>query len=200
MERPVIDRFSGPYRFLSNFFPAPIRYPVDDPDAPLYRTLEHAFQAAKSLDPDERARVRDVPSPGVAKAMGRRIGGRRPDWGSARLEVMRELLRAKFSQEPLRSRLLETGDAELVEGNVWHDQFWGSCRCARHAGTRGLNLLGRLLMEIRDELAGRPIDKRVTEPSRKPRTTAASARGRVLKPSVAPRSASRGGRADPPRG
>lgn len=195
-----IDRFAGKHRFLSNFYPTPIRYPVDDPDAPVYRTLEHAFQAAKSVDPDERARVRAVPSPGVAKGIGRHIGSRRPDWSSVRLEVMRELLRAKFSEESLRSRLLETGDAELIEGNLWHDHFWGSCRCPRHAGTRGLNLLGRLLMEIRGELAGKPVADRVAVPERKSRSTTAAVRGAAsVRRSVAPRSASRAGRTDRPQ-
>ena len=148
----TIDRFSGAHRFLSNFYPSPIRYPVDEPDAPVYPTVEHAFQAAKSIDPAEQARVRAAPNPATAKGIGRRIGSRRPDWSAVRVDVMRELLRAKFDSEPRRSLLLSTGHAELVEGNLWHDTFWGRCTCARHRGA-GVNLLGRLLMEVRAELA-----------------------------------------------
>ena len=65
---------------------------------------------------------------------------------------MRALLWAKFSAEPLRTRLLATGEAQLVEGNTWHDQTWGQCQCVAHVGQPGRNLLGRLLMEVRREL------------------------------------------------
>lgn len=59
---------------------------------------------------------------------------------------MYKLLRAKFVQEPMRSKLLETGEAYLEETNYWKDTFWGV-----YNGT-GENRLGRLLMLVRDEL------------------------------------------------
>lgn len=59
---------------------------------------------------------------------------------------MRQLVRQKFSKEPLQSRLLATGNAVLEEGNTWNDKFWGKF-CGE-----GENHLGRILMEIRDEI------------------------------------------------
>ncbi|MBK9336371.1 MAG: NADAR family protein [Lewinellaceae bacterium] len=61
---------------------------------------------------------------------------------------MRECLELKFSQEPFLTWLLETGDANLQEGNTWSDTFWG---VDLETGA-GENNLGKLLMEIREHL------------------------------------------------
>lgn len=137
----AIESFSGEHRFLSNFFPcdmevAGVRYP----------TLEHAFQAEKTTNPTEREIIRIARTPGQAKALGRRVT-LREGWNELRVDVMRELLRIKFSDRVLRAELLATGDARLVEGNHWNDRFWGVCK------GKGENWLGRLLMELREELA-----------------------------------------------
>jgi ribA/ribD-fused uncharacterized protein len=79
----------------------------------------------------------------------------RPGWDeTVRFEVMAAVLRAKFGHHPGRvEALLSTGAAVLVEGNTWHDQTWGDCRCGRAAcAERGANHLGRLLMELRNQL------------------------------------------------
>lgn len=133
----VIDSFRGEYRFLSNFFPCAIVFEGD-----LYPSLEHAFQAAKTIDPNERKIVRTAVRPGDAKRAGRKVT-KRSDWDEARVSVMRELLFQKFNNPQLRQRLLKTGTAELIEGNDWGDIFWGVCR------GRGENWLGKLLMEVR---------------------------------------------------
>jgi predicted NAD-dependent protein-ADP-ribosyltransferase YbiA (DUF1768 family) len=64
-----------------------------------------------------------------------------------KVQIMRDLLVEKFSQEPERSILLATGDEELVEGNWWHDTFWGQCPVGH-----GENMLGKLLMELREAI------------------------------------------------
>lgn len=147
----VIDRFDGDHAFLSNFWPSPIAYPPGEPGDNVYPTVEHAFQAAKTDDAEARGRIRSAATPAAAKKIGRQVP-MRSTWEEERSEVMRDLLRAKFAAEPLRSMLLATGDTLLVEGNTWHDQTWGQCRCPRHAAVPGRNLLGQLLMEIRAEL------------------------------------------------
>lgn len=134
----VIDSFSGSYRFLSNFYPCPIVYEND-----LYPSLEHAFQAAKTTDSKEREWVRSARQPGEAKRRGRKVT-KRSEWDDIRVNVMRELLLQKFNNPELRQRLLNTGEAQLIEGNNWGDVFWGVCR------GRGENWLGKLLMEVRD--------------------------------------------------
>lgn len=135
-----IEKFSGSFRFLSNFYPAPVSMRGE-----IYPTTEHAFQAAKTLDPAERKTIRSASTPGQAKRLGRTVA-LRSDWEEIKLDVMAACLRAKFSREPLRSRLLATDKATLVEGNEWNDTFWGVCRGV------GENHLGRLLMEVREEL------------------------------------------------
>jgi ribA/ribD-fused uncharacterized protein len=133
----TIDSFVGEYRFLSNFSPSLLVI-----DGLSYPTVEHAFQALKTENPTEREIVRTARTPGQAKKLGRRVT-LRSDWNTVRVSVMKMLLEKKFSDKVLRSELLATGDAELVEGNYWNDTFWGVCR------GRGENWLGKLLMEIR---------------------------------------------------
>lgn len=150
-ESRLIDRFAGDLAFLSNFWPSRVHYPAEGPGAAVYPTVEHAFQAAKTDDPAGRERIRVAPTPAAAKRIGRQVA-MRPGWEQQRVGVMRDLLLQKFSAEPLRSQLVATGDAPLVEANTWHDQTWGDCRCRRHAATPGRNLLGELLMEVRARL------------------------------------------------
>lgn len=135
-----IDSFTGDYRFLSNFYPSEIVL-----DSEKYPTVEHAFQAAKTIRLDERAYVRAAKTPGEAKRLGRKVT-LTPGWDELRVGVMHQLLRIKFGNRVLRAMLLDTGDAELVEGNYWNDRFWGVYK------GRGENHLGKLLMAVRNEL------------------------------------------------
>ena len=59
---------------------------------------------------------------------------------------MRDCLRLKFEIPELREALLNTDNAKLIEGNWWGDKFWGICNGV------GENNLGKLLMEVRDEI------------------------------------------------
>lgn len=65
---------------------------------------------------------------------------------------MEEILKCKFSNENLEKKLLATGDTELIEGNYWHDNFWGQCYCSRCKYIIGHNHLGKLLVKIRNDL------------------------------------------------
>lgn len=136
----TIAAFSGPYRFLSNFWSCCIAF-----EGHSYRTVEHAFQAAKTFDEDERRRIRNEGDAAGAKRRGKHVT-LREDWEAVKIDVMRNLLRQKFGTDPLKSKLLKTGKAKLVEGNWWGDKFWGVC------DGKGENHLGLLLMEIREEL------------------------------------------------
>jgi ribA/ribD-fused uncharacterized protein len=137
----VIDSFSGKYRFLSNFWYAPRHL-----DGELAPTAEHAFQAQKTVDPVERARILAAETPGDAKKLGRRCT-LRSDWERVKLSEMRRILEVKFDYgTDTAMRLIGTGDALLVEGNTWGDTFWGVSR------GNGENWLGHLLMARRAEL------------------------------------------------
>lgn len=143
-----IKQLRGPHYFLSNFYPAPVEI-----GGICYENNEAAFQAQKE---PERAREFVHLPPNVAKQIGRPVE-LRPDWEQIKLETMADIVRAKFTQnENLRKKLLETGQAAIIEGNYWHDNFYGVCTCARclnKPGKKGLNHLGRILMEIRRELS-----------------------------------------------
>lgn len=139
-KKPVIAVFNGEYRFLSNFYMWNVKY-----DGDTYVSSEHAYQAAKTLDKTQRLDIRRVASPGAAKKLGRLVE-LRSGWEGMKVAVMEEILRDKFGPgSPLRGKLLSTNDAELVEGNNWHDTFWGVCN------GKGENMLGKLLMKLRAE-------------------------------------------------
>ena len=142
----MISVFDGQHMFLSNFYNASCTF-----EGKIYPTVEHAFQAAKTLIPEEREEIRKAETPGKAKRMGRAVT-LRPDWEEVKTDVMRECLRSKFRFAPLAIDLINTGDEELVEGNTWHDNCWGNCTCEQCANKPGENRLGKLLMEIRKEL------------------------------------------------
>jgi len=64
---------------------------------------------------------------------------------------MYELLCLKFGDKELLEKLIDTYPHELVEGNYWHDTFWGQCNCTKHQGD-GENVLGSLLMFVRNTM------------------------------------------------
>lgn len=152
----VIDKFDGTkYKFLSNFYPCKFNYNGIE-----YSHSEGAFQAQKTLDMNERKVVAKLTASESKRACGKRglakLGFRvelRPDWESVKDQVMYEVVKAKFTQNPdLAQKLLETGDAELIEGTTWHDNYWGNCTCAKCSGITGRNQLGKTLMKVRQEL------------------------------------------------
>lgn len=141
----VIDRFNNENKFLSNFQASTIFY-----EGKKYATVEHAYQAQKSVDPQEQEEIRNAISPSQAKKLGRRVKAW-DGWSDAKAALMLELLRLKFQNPFLRHKLLATGEAILIEGNTWHDRFYGICRCTK-CNNQGLNVLGKLLMQVRDEI------------------------------------------------
>jgi len=117
-----ITSFSGAYRFLSNFWLAPVKF-----EGKIYPSSEHAYQAAKTKDPEERKKIRRAKTPGKAKRLGRSVK-LRPDWESVKIQIMTEVVREKFEKnEDIRILLMNTGKAKLVEGNHWGDTFFGVC-------------------------------------------------------------------------
>jgi hypothetical protein len=139
----MIGEFRGEYSFLSNFWFADIEF-----DGMVYPTVEHAYQAAKSLDQIIRRCIQAMSTPGLARSFGGQIK-LRPDWDILKFEIMEQLVRYKFTQhEDLREKLLATGEEILEEGN-WHkDAIWG----IDFRTGKGENHLGKILMKIRGEL------------------------------------------------
>jgi ribA/ribD-fused uncharacterized protein len=133
----------GVFGFLSNFSRHPIVI-----GGHTWPTVEHYFQAQKFTGTEHVGAILRAASPTVAARMGRsRQRPLRPDWEEVKDEIMHEALLAKFTQHPeLRRQLLETGDARIVEHTA-RDRYW-----ADGGDGSGRNMLGRLLMRVRDEL------------------------------------------------
>lgn len=141
-----IKNFSGKYDFLSNFYPCSIVY-----NGYPYTSVEAAFQSEKCADPRDCVQFTEL-SARDAKRLGRKVE-LREDWEERKLDVMWELLCIKFLNYPeLLAKLLQTDIAFLVEGNTWHDNFWGTCSCERCSRRPGANKLGRLLMSLRNTM------------------------------------------------
>ncbi len=152
----IIDRFDGEYFFLSNFAESPFTA-----SGKTWPTVEHAFQAAKTVDEQEQETIRQAPTPGEAKHLGKRVK-LRANWEAVKQEVMLTYVRLKFQQHPeLAEELRQTGDARLIEGNTWHDNTWGDCSCKRCQAIQGKNLLGQILMRVRAELQELRVDENV---------------------------------------
>lgn len=142
---PDIKGFSGDFRWLSNFWPVNVEM-----DWVIYPSVEHAYQAAKTTDHTIRKHLASLTAGQAKRAAptGRLL---RPDWELVRVQIMNDLLMQKFSQEPFMTRLLETGNCLIEETNAWKDTFWGVC------DGEGKNILGKLIMTIRDDLRNIPV-------------------------------------------
>lgn len=142
----MISKFRGNYAFLSNYYPCKIIY-----NGLQYSTTEHAYQSAKSISFTDHERIRNKKTPHESKIEGNKIVVRE-DWDKVKFSIMKEVLIEKFKRPDLAERLLNTGDRILVEGNWWHDNIWGSCECETCIKIEGKNWLGKLLMEVREEI------------------------------------------------
>ena len=149
--RTVIHFYStaGEYGCLSNFSRHPVflkgkRWP----------TTEHYFQAQKFAGEPDEEEVRKAAKPMLAASMGRdRKRPLRRDWESVKDQVMLEAVRAKFAQhDDLKAILLGTGDAELIE-HTENDSYWGD-----GGDGSGKNRLGRILMQVREEMRAAETD------------------------------------------
>lgn len=149
----MISGFNGRWSFLSNFYPCLIYHQGLE-----YKSVE-AFYVAMKIDSDQiingkyytsgdfREMISKLDNPGLIKKIGQKVKLRK-DWDSKKLEYMNWAVREKFKDESLKEMLLLTGDQEIIESNYWGDTFWGVCK------GKGQNHLGKILMEVRDELRG----------------------------------------------
>ena len=148
-----IRGFFGEYRWLSNFWYAPIKYGSET-----YPTNEHFYQAMKSDQLRFRETVRAAATPGKAKYYGSRKGmaklgfNLRDNWEEIKYAVMMMGVLRKFEQNPaLGRKLLDTGERHLYELNNWDDHVWGVTE-NEDGSLTGDNALGVTLMRIRTQL------------------------------------------------
>ncbi|WP_313233436.1 NADAR family protein [Tissierella praeacuta] len=142
-----ITLFRGEYRFLSNFYQCPFSY-----RGLVYPNAESAFQAQKCSTEEGKIKYTLQKNPVRAKQMGKKEPDLPVNWDEISLDIMREILIAKFSVPDLAEMLKATGDAYIEESNHWHDNRWGNCICEKCELEEGQNLLGKLLMDIRTDL------------------------------------------------
>lgn len=145
-----------PYGAFSNLFRRPITF-----EDTTFATAEHAYQAGKARRPEVREWLMAAPSPALLAmaAHGLYQWDITPAWSRIKFDRMRSVLQAKFSQHAdLAELLLSTGEARLVESATVDNavnRLWGEVE-----GKGGQNMLGTMLMEVRDSLA---------RPKRRPR-------------------------------
>lgn len=136
-----------PYGVFSNLYKRPVLF-----EGETFPTAEHAYQAGKPRKKAVRDWVLAAPSPALVAmaAHGLYWWDIRPGWSKVKFDRMRDVLRAKFGQHPdLADLLLSTGEAELVEAATVDNavnRTWG------RVNGRGRNMLGVLLMEVREEI------------------------------------------------
>lgn len=169
----TIYNFRGTYYFLSNF------YEGEGGDVIIagihYSTTEHAFQAGKFLQRSYRRQVAGCATPGdskkFARALAVKLGDNRAGWKDGDISIywMLRVLRTKFSHPIMAAKLIATGSAILIEGNIWGDDFWGKIRKGGTGPWVGENWLGLILMHIREELTNG--HRRAFAPNQYRRTT-----------------------------
>lgn len=136
-----------PYGAFSNLFRRAIVFEGRE-----YPTAEHAYQAGKARKEIVREWILSAPSPSLVAmaAHGLYTWDISPEWSRIKFDRMREVLRTKFTQhEDLKALLLSTGEARLVEAartDNLVNRTWGE------VNGKGLNMLGVLLMEVRDDI------------------------------------------------
>jgi|ERR1019366_2446041 ribA/ribD-fused uncharacterized protein len=133
----------GDYGCFSNFSRHPFKLKGFS-----WKTSEHYFQAQKFAGTALEGAVGECNKPSEAAIMGRdRKNPLRNDWESIKDDIMREAVYAKFTQdEQIQKVLLSTGDEKLVEHSS-NDSYW-----ADGGDGSGKNMLGIILMEVRDRI------------------------------------------------
>lgn len=119
-------------------------------DDKLWPTSEHAYQAARYIDvrPDYVETIRELPSAHQAfMFMREHRHDQRPEWNIEKRDTMKDIVRHKLGQHSyIQAKLLQTSNFELIEDSPF-DSFWGW-----GADRRGRNELGKIWMELREEL------------------------------------------------
>ncbi len=152
-----------PYGVFSNLYRCPVVYEGQE-----FPTSEHAYQAGKARKESVRNWILSAPSPALVAmaAHGLYTWDIAPNWSKVKFDRMREVLHAKFSQHPdLRDLLLATGNARLVESATVDNpvnRLWGE------VDGKGKNMLGNLLMEIREQFRAEMGTARVQKKRARP--------------------------------
>jgi ribA/ribD-fused uncharacterized protein len=133
--------------FLGNFYPCSITY-----NGLTFSCSEAAFQAAKfNHMPSLQQALCKLDGDGAWRYAQKHKAQQRNDWLQVNVTEMKNILLEKFKDPALKKLLVETGDAYLVEHTPvkGRDVFW-----ADDCDGTGKNMLGQLLMQVRQECGG----------------------------------------------
>lgn len=144
--------FQSHHAFLSNFYPCKVNY-----NAKQYNSAEHAYQHSRAVFLGFLTTADSVLNANKAEE-AKRAASNLPnskDWDATKQKVMKDIVQAKFSQNPeLQNKLLNTGDYPLLEAT--YDSYWGcglplTARKLKQGEWHGKNYLGIILAECRSE-------------------------------------------------
>lgn len=139
----MITSFKDDYEFLSNFYPCKITIA-----GYTFPSVENAYQAMKCANLSDYGQFVNI-GPAEAKKLGRKVQ-LRSDWEQIKYNVMRQLLDLKFQDKVLLKMLQGTASESIIEGNYWHDNYWGMCQCDKCKSKIKYNHLGELLQRKRN--------------------------------------------------
>lgn len=144
MDKIIFRRLNEPFGEFSNFYLSLIRIGGKE-----YKTVEHYYQSMKFKDTEYEESIRNTDTPKQAKDLAWSGEIKRymdTKWYQNKLRIMGRGLSAKFQLPRFRNILLSTGTLEIVEYSK-HDYYWG-----RNEDGAGYNMLGTLLMELRERI------------------------------------------------
>jgi hypothetical protein len=139
--------FRKEYLFLSNFYPVIIT----SKEGHRFPCVENAYQWMRAGQPMEYLPKYLAFEPAAIKKFTKRLPIS-PTWREKRIKVMERLIARKFAPNTALASRLMAIEEEIIETNLWHDNFWGDCVCSRCHATPGQNNLGKILMAQREAL------------------------------------------------
>lgn len=140
----IITSFTGEYNFLSNNYVRPVTY-----NGLTFRCAASAYEAQKNL---EKAKLFVELGPVEARQLGMSVK-LREDWKEVREDIMYRILMNKFEDSEYMADKLKQLDGDiLINGNRCHSNFWGVCSCPTCLFRDRKNMLGVLLMKVRDQI------------------------------------------------
>lgn len=145
----AVSKIAAEWGVFSNFARTPLVV-----DGVPFDTSERVFQTMKFTDPEARRAVYGKKgNPKMTAKHWQKEGRLRPDWWERLVDAMKFCLNEKFRQsEAFRAELARTGGRPIVEDQTTFPRKTADAWGAKREGELfvGPNLLGRLLMELRD--------------------------------------------------
>lgn len=156
------------YGFLSNFYYSPFTVSYMNEDGVKsyeFKTAEHAVHFFKAMlfnDIETADKIMKAKTPKEAKILGREVKNFNDfTWNNNKEVIYFDVIKAKFTDErnkDIKQKLIDTGDSILVECSPY-DRIWGigyakesSEFICKEFDKWGQNLLGKVLMRVRDRI------------------------------------------------